>query len=50
VADVAVRKADSFEWVVQLQRARPDRERDGSLDERTLIPDRLLNPLMSGNE
>jgi hypothetical protein len=39
--------AEKFEWVVRMVRARPDRKRSGKPNERTDIPERILNPLMA---
>jgi hypothetical protein len=46
VHGVPMRDVGGFQWKVRLIRARPDRKADGALDERTALPERLLNPLM----
>lgn len=51
VSGVPVRRAEQFDWKVQLTRARPDRERNGSSGERRVDPPRLVrNPLMAEDE
>ena len=44
------RKAEAFEWVVGISRQRQDRKPNGQLDERTALPERLINPLMQPEE
>lgn len=45
-----VRKESKFQWTCRLVRARKDRNRDGTLDVRTELPERLLNPLLGETE